>query len=124
MKPTVLIAISTAIAGFALGWLLKPAGQAELQPATGTEVSRQATGGKSHDRKENLVLKPRGKVNPEAIEADPEKAASRITSRRNIEGARERAFSARLSRFTEALGLSQEQKDAMEALAAGRAAGA
>lgn len=120
MKPTVLIAIFTAIAGFALGWLLKPSGQADLKPAADAGASRQAAGGKSHDRKENLVLKPRGKVDPEAMAADPEAASARIDFQRSIRDARERAAKARLSRFTEALGLSQEQKDAMEALAAGR----
>jgi hypothetical protein len=120
MKPTVLIATFAAVAGFALGWLLKPAGKAGAAPVAGDEVSGQLAGGKSHDRKENLVLKPRGKVNPEAVAEDPERAASRVKSRRSIEGARDRAFNARLARFTEALGLSQEQKDALEALAAGR----
>lgn len=120
MKPTVLIATFTAIAGFALGWLSKPGGEAVTPSADSGQASGNVAGGKSRERKENLVLKPRGAVNPESVEADPEKAASRMDSRRAVEGARERTSKARLSRFTEALGLSQEQKDAMEALAAAR----
>lgn len=120
MKPTVLIATSTAIAGFALGWLFKPSGEADLKPVAGTESSDQAAGGKSHDRRENLVLKSRGKVDPDTLTADPDVAVARIDSRQGIRKARERAASARLARITEALGLSQEQKEAMEALAVGR----
>ncbi|QJE97002.1 hypothetical protein [Luteolibacter luteus] len=121
MKPTVLIATFTALAGFSLGWLLKPAGTAGDASSKGSGESGQVAGGKSHERKDNLVLKPRGPVmDPESATADPEKSSNRMDSRRSIEAARGRTFKGRLTRFTEALGLSQEQKDAIEALATGR----
>jgi hypothetical protein len=121
MKPSTLIATAAALTGFATGWLLKPAGNA---PATATAVPEQAdgkrlpVGGKSRDRDAPpLVLKARGGGE---MKADPGAANAQVTFERGFQNATERAENARLSRLSEALGLSPEQKETMDVLLANR----
>ncbi len=122
MKPTVLIPIFAAVAGFSAGWLLKPAPDSPDSPVAETQ-DKGRTGGKSHDRRGTpLVLKPRGGAsgNPEDSASSPETVAAIINHRKSFQGALELAENARLSRFAEALGLSPDQKEAISALLAGR----
>ena len=121
MKPSTLIATAAALAGFATGWLLKPAGKsvdgenAVPEQAAGT---RAPGGGKSRDRDAApLVLRARG--GGEA-KADPELASAQVAFERGFGNATERAENARLSRLAEALGLSPEQKATMKVLLANR----
>jgi hypothetical protein len=123
MKPSTLIATAAALAGFATGWLLKPAGEpgasetAAPEQAAGT---RAAGGGKSRDRDESpLVLRSRGGE----AKADPELATAQVAFERGFGNATERAENGRLSRLSEALGLSPEQKATMKVLLANRSDG-
>ena len=120
MKPTVPIAIFAAVAGFSAGWLLKPSDdfQAPASQAATEDTSRGSS--KVHDRRNQpLVLKPRG-TPAEAPPSGPEVVAARFDFKRTLKGATERGENARLARFSEALGLSSDQQEAMAALLAGR----
>jgi hypothetical protein len=126
MKPSTLIATAAALAGFATGWLLKPAGE---PGASETAAPEQAAGtravgaGKSRDRDESpLVLRSRGGGGGEA-KADPELATAQVAFERGFGNATERAENGRLSRLSEALGLSPEQKATMKVLLANRSDG-
>jgi hypothetical protein len=125
MKPTILIATSTAIAGFVLGWLVKPSADPSAKGGQASVAENQAgtPSGKSHDRKEALVLKPRGSrsaVSDVDTPGDPEVVGAQVHFERSFKSAMQRGEAARLERLTEALGLSPEQKEAMEALLGGR----
>ncbi len=127
MKPSTLIATAAALAGFATGWLLKPAGEtgaiesAAPEQAAGT---RAAGGGKSRDRDESpLVFKSRGGGGGGEAKADPELATAQVAFERGFGNATERAENGRLSRLSEALGLSPEQKATMKVLLANRSVG-
>jgi hypothetical protein len=126
MKPSTLIATAAALAGFATGWLLKPAGE---PGASETAAPEQAAGtravgaGKSRERDESpLVLRSRGGGGGEA-KADPELATAQVAFERGFGNATERAENGRLSRLSEALGLSPEQKATMKVLLANRSDG-
>ena len=121
MKPSTLIATAAALTGFATGWLLKPAGNS---PASAASVPEQTdgkglpVGGKSRDRDAPpLILKARGGGE---MKADPEAANAQVAFARGFQNATERAENARLSRLSEALGLSPEQKETMDVLLANR----
>ena len=123
MKPSTLIATAAALAGFATGWLLKPAGE---PGASETAAPEQAAGtravgaGKSRERDESpLVLRSRGGE----AKADPELATAQVAFERGFSNATERAENGRLSRLSEALGLSPEQKATMKVLLANRSDG-
>ena len=123
MKPSTLIATAAALAGFATGWLLKPAGE---PGASETAAPEQAAGtravgaGKSRERDESpLVFKSRGGE----AKADPELATAQVAFERGFGNATERAENGRLSRLSEALGLSPEQKATMKVLLANRSDG-
>lgn len=123
MKPSTLIATAAALAGFATGWLLKPAGE---PGASETAAPEQAAGtravgaGKSRERDESpLVLRSRGGE----AKADPELATAQVAFERGFGNATERAENGRLSRLSEALGLSPEQKATMKVLLANRSDG-
>jgi hypothetical protein len=123
MKPSTLIATAAALAGFATGWLLKPAGE---PGASETAAPEQAAGtravgaGKSRERDESpLVLRSRGGE----AKADPELATAQVAFERGFGNATERAENGRLSRLSEALGLSPEQKATMKVLLANRSVG-
>lgn len=122
MKPTALIATFTAIGGFALGWLVKPAPDpaSDSQAVAETSKARQDT--KSRDRSETLTLKRRGTgggTNP-GIPEDPDRVAGQVKYARSMKNALEVAENARLGRLSEALGLSLEQQEAMASLLSGR----
>ena len=128
MKPSTLIATAAALAGFATGWLLKPAGEtgaieiAAPEQAAGT---RAAGTGKSRDRDESpLVLRSRGSGGGGGeAKADPALATAQVAFERGFGNATERAENGRLSRLSEALGLSPEQKATMKVLLANRSDG-
>lgn len=121
MKPSTLIATAAALTGFAAGWLLKPAGETATAGPAPTETADRRpapAGGKSRDRDERpLILKARGSGE---MKADPELASAQVAFQRGFENATERAENARLSRLSEALGLSPEQRATMEVLLANR----
>lgn len=122
MKPTVLIATFAAIAGFAAGWLFKPSespAAAGPQSAAGSGRPSGPLDGKSHNRSAErpLVLKPRGDGR---TDSDPETAEMHVKFDRTLKSSTQMSENARLGRLVEALGLSSEQKEAMEALLAGR----
>jgi hypothetical protein len=122
MKPTVLIATFTAIAGFAAGWLFKPSeapATAGPQPSAASGRQSGTLDGKSRDRSAErpLILKPRGDGR---ADSDPETAEMHVKFDRTLKSSTQSAEKARLDRLVEALGLSPEQKEAMEALLAGR----
>ena len=121
MKPSHLIATAAALTGFATGWLLKPAGNDPANAAAvpeQTDGKRPPVGGKSRDRDTPpLVLKARGGGE---MKGDPEVASAQVTFERGFQNATERAENARLSRLSEALGLSPEQKETMNVLLANR----
>lgn len=123
MKPTVLIPTLAAVAGFGLGWLLKPS---EPTPATQQAQTEKPAGrdGKSHDR---LVLPTRpgkgttsGGGGGEPVPADSENVKAHVAFERSFRGALERTEKARLERFAEALGLNAEQEEAIAKLLASR----
>jgi hypothetical protein len=126
MKPSNLIAIGAALAGFSLGWLVKPSGApapvtVEATPEAG-KGSRGGLGGKSSERSERpLVLKARSSSG--TIEGGEEMTAAERNFQVSFSSAGERSRSAKLNRLSEALGLSDEQKRAMDALLAGRREG-
>ena len=125
MKPTALIATSTAIAGFVLGWLVKPSADPSAKGGQASAVENQAgaPSGKSHDRKDTLVLKPRGSrsaVSDVDTAADPDVVTAQANFERSFKSAMQRGETARLERLTEALGLRTEQKKAIEAQLARR----
>ena len=123
MKPSTLIATAAALAGFATGWLLKPAGEtgaSEIAAPEQAAGTRAVGAGKSRERDESpLVLRSRGGE----AKADPELATAQVAFERGFGNATERAENGRLSRLSEALGLSPEQKATMKVLLANRSDG-
>ena len=124
MKPTALIATFTAIGGFALGWLVKPAPDQASTSQASVETGKSKFDTKSRDRSETLSLKRRGGSggggNNLGVPEDPDKVAGQVGYARSMKSAQEIAENARLGRLSEALGLSVEQQDAMASLLAGR----
>jgi hypothetical protein len=121
MKSSKLIITATALTGFSAGWLLKPAGEAVAAGPSAPESAgtrSAAPGGKSRERDDRpLILKARGSGE---MAADPERVSAQVAFERGFGSATERAENARLSRLTEALGLSPEQQATMEVLLANR----
>lgn len=126
MKSSHLIAAGAALAGFSLGWLVKPSGTpapatAESTPEAG-KGARGAMDGKSRERSERpLVLKAR--PGSGTVEPSEEMTAAERKFKESFSSAGERTNNARLNRLSEALGLSVDQKDAVNALLAGRREG-
>lgn len=122
MKTSTLVATAAALTGFATGWLLKPpgttagTGDAGPEPRSGQATATAA--GKTSEREERpLILKARGSGE---MKANPETAAAHVAFERGFRSATERAENARLSRLAEALGLSPEQRAAVEVMLANR----
>ena len=126
MKSSHLIAIGAALAGFSLGWLVKPAGTpgpaaAESSPEAG-KGARGGMDGKSRERSDRpLVLKAR--QGSGSLEGGEEMNAAERNFQQSFSSAGERTNNARLNRLSEALGLSGDQKEAVSALLAGRRQG-
>jgi hypothetical protein len=126
MKPSNLIAIGAALAGFSLGWLVKPSGAPATETVEATPEAgkgpRSGLGGRSGERPERpLVLKAR--VGKGSDERDENISAAERNFQVSFSSAGEQTRSARLNRLSEALGLSDEQREAMSALLAGRREG-
>ncbi|MCW1914873.1 hypothetical protein OJ996_14895 [Luteolibacter sp. GHJ8] len=127
MKSSNLIAIGAALAGFAIGWIAKPSGEAPAEKtaemADAGKKPRAGMDSKSGDRSERpLVLKQRPSAKGSA-ERDPEISAAERNFQVSFSSAGERTNNARLNRLSEALGLSEEQKTAVNALLSGRREG-
>ena len=130
MKTPTLIAIAAALGGFAVGWLAKPSGPSAEEIAAATDSGGQngksprnsgGMDGKSREREEApLVLKARGAEHP--VE-DPKASAAEREFQRAFSSAGERTRTSRLNRMVEAMGLSAEQRKAVETLLAGRREG-
>ncbi|MCW1886266.1 hypothetical protein OKA04_16130 [Luteolibacter flavescens] len=125
MKPVVVTAI--ALLSFAAGWVIKPTPDAAPDAsatANGASNTTRGNGGSSGnvrlDGKSSqrpLVLKQRGTA-PAA--SDPELVSAQARFQENFGNAADRAQNARLSRLTEALGLSEEQRQTLAVLLANR----
>ncbi|MEK7949383.1 hypothetical protein [Luteolibacter soli] len=126
MKPVVATAI--ALLSFAAGWVLKPAPDAALASGStaaggggkfsgkgGESDGGAAADGKYKDR--GLVLPKRG-GSKATVEVDVPSAQQRFED--TFGNAAERAETARLSRLSEALGLSVDQKETLRVLLANR----
>lgn len=119
MKPSTLIATGAALAGFSLGWLVKPAGEAApVAVESSTPEPGKRGYGKSGERDERpLVLKPRvGKGSDTRDEKTSEAEQNFIAS---FSSGKEMRRSAGLSRYREALGLSDEQLEQLKPLLEG-----
>ena len=132
VKTPTLIAIAAALGGFAAGWIAKPSDPAANVSSAETDAgdrggkSPRNTGGsldgKSHDRPDQpLVLRARG--NSDHPEEDPKASAAEREFQRTFSSAGERTRTSRLNRMVEAMGLSGEQRKAVETLLAGRREG-
>jgi hypothetical protein len=124
MKNSHLIATAAALTGFATGWLLKPSGESGKDEASAPEAAggrpAAVASGKSQVRDDRpLILKARGGSELE-VKADPELASAEVAFQRSFGSATERAENARLSRLSEALGLSPEQRETVDVLLANR----
>lgn len=122
MKTSTLVATAAALTGFATGWLLKPSAPPETTGDAGPESrsgkALATASGKSAEREERpLILKARGSGE---MKVDPDAVSARVNFERGLQGATERAENARLSRLAEALGLSPEQRAAVEVMLANR----
>lgn len=128
MKPVVVTAI--ALLSFAAGWVLKPGSDAVAEgavaeggPGKGAGSGRggddgERLGGKTHTRGSRpLVLPARGKG---SAEADPARVSAQVKFEETFGNATTRAEKARLTRLSEALGLSPEQRETLEVLLANR----
>jgi hypothetical protein len=127
MKPSNLIAVGAALAGFSLGWIAKPSGEAAPEtPGEAVEAGRKPRAGmesKSGDRSGRpLVLKARPSAKG-SVEPDEKTLAAERNFQVSFGSATERANNARLNRLSEALGLSEEQKSAVNSLLSGRREG-
>ena len=127
MKP--VVAIATALLSFAAGWVLKPTPDAVASgsvAANGTGSAGKSGGhggeggevpsGKSRIR--DLVLPKRGGGGTKKPEVDVPSAQVRFQE--TFGNAADRAQAARLSRLSEALGLSEEQRDTLAVLLTNR----
>ncbi len=110
-----MIAVGTALAGFAMGWILKPSGD------SGSSATADS-GPPPRERPTNseLVAPSRnpGPEKPISLATGPSEVTDPITVRREqaygqIAGKREKA---RLARFAEALGLDVDQLEAIAGL--------
>ncbi|WP_265594662.1 hypothetical protein [Haloferula sp. BvORR071] len=127
MKSPAIIPVACVLTGFAVGWLVKPAGEAPV-PTAATETAgnggkRTTTrDGKASDRDDEppLVRKAKGGG---PIEADKKVVAAEQAFNRTFSSAGDRSRTAQLNRLAEALGLSPDQKDSMSALLSGRREG-
>jgi hypothetical protein len=126
MKPANLIAIGAALAGFSLGWLVKPSKEVapavvESAPETGKRP-RGGMDGKSGERPERpLVLKSR--VGKGSAEREEKTSEAERNFQVSFSSAGEQRRNAQVNRFTEALGLSDEQLEALKPLLEGRQQG-
>ena len=128
MKPPTVIAIAAALAGFSLGWLVKPSG-APPEAVAGEPRQEQPAGGKSrnrsHDPERPLVRAPRnasGRGSGE-MEADQKTAAAERNFNTTYASAGENPRTSLLNRHVEAVGLDEEQTSAIDALLSGRREG-
>jgi len=124
MKPVVVSAI--ALLSFAAGWIIKPTpggiagGGASTQEGTAKGSNRGSSedegelSGKYSDRKSlPSPLRKRGAATG-PLEPSAETVSAQVRFEETFGNASDRAEKARLSRLSEALGLSSEQQDALK----------
>ncbi|HEY1120733.1 MAG TPA: hypothetical protein VGE67_04000 [Haloferula sp.] len=128
MKPVVVTAI--ALLSFAAGWVIKPTPDAVAGEASSQDGSTKGSGkgggadhgeirdGKISDRR--LVLPKRGVPATGPIEATAETVSAEARFEATFGNAADRAENARLSRLSEALGLSAEQQKILREMLAMR----
>ncbi|RYD60849.1 MAG: hypothetical protein EOP83_18455 [Verrucomicrobiaceae bacterium] len=121
MKPVVVTAI--ALLSFAAGWVIKPTPDAVAEGASTQNGAPKGSGkgsgadygelrdGKISDRR--LVLPKRGVAAGGPIDPTPETVSAQVRFEETFGNAANRAERARLSRLSEALGLSTEQQEAL-----------
>jgi hypothetical protein len=117
MKSSSLIAVGTALAGFAMGWIVKPS--ADKGTSTITDANPPP---RERPKNSELVAPSRntGPKKPISLATGPSEVVDPITVRQEqafgqIAGKREKA---RLARFAEALGLEVDQLEAIAGLLA------
>jgi hypothetical protein len=125
MKPVVVTAI--ALLSFAAGWVIKPTPDAVAGGTSTQDGSVKGSGkgggdngdplsGKLHDRKSGPLTLPRRGAATGPEEPDEKTLSAQERFQETFGNAADRAETARLSRLSEALGLSAEQKDTLKAL--------
>lgn len=115
MKSSSIIAIGTALAGFAMGWIVKPSGDSDSSSTTSTTPPPR-------ERPSDELVAPsrNGDRKPVTLSQVESQVVDPLTIRRQqafsqVNGKREKA---RLARFAEALGLDVGQIEAIAALMA------
>ncbi|WAC19978.1 hypothetical protein OVA24_01120 [Luteolibacter sp. SL250] len=115
MKPSVILPIVTALAGFGVGWLVKPAPPAAIADPSTTRIPDR----KGRDSAPAIIEpsretaeRPPAEAGPQARREPPEQTIENIASRDD----------AKLARLTEALNLNDDQKaQVLNAIEAARA---
>ncbi|MEP4077447.1 hypothetical protein [Haloferula sp.] len=118
MKPSSIIAMVAALAGFAMGWALKPSGDSTAGETTATTPPpRQRPGTSELVAPSSRKGGPTEAVTIEEVESQVVDTASirRAQAFSHVTGKREKA---RLARFAEALGLDLDQLESVAALLA------
>ncbi|MFC7339356.1 hypothetical protein ACFQY0_19345 [Haloferula chungangensis] len=114
MKTSSLIAAGTALAGFAMGWILKPGGDGSAHQLANSEPPPR-------ERPKNAELVAPGRTSPRdpiSLASSPSGIVDPVSVRREqayhqLTGKKEKA---RLARFAEALGLDIDQLEAIASL--------
>lgn len=124
MKTTTLLATGTALAGFALGWALKPAAPA-AGSTTSAPVPPRAGKGELIAPGQHPAAKLAIREAPAEgeVEGDPDAVALQRRLESNFHSLKNRRDRAKLLRLSEALGLTEEQEKAIAGLLEKRTGG-
>jgi len=122
MNNRVLLASITAVSGFALGWALKPAPKQEtLATESGADTAAHQSGRVSEDElhatnrsRESVGAPPVSDSLPDNVQEDPKAFSARMD--RAFKDATFQRDRGKLLRLAEALGLSNEQIQQLEAM--------
>jgi hypothetical protein len=124
MQKNTIIITGVGLVAFALGWLCHPSAE-PVTPAPGNAAESAAKATKHGDRSETkLVLDPRKKgpqnKTKEEREQDRKMVLQSMERDQELTRVMRIAQSGNMDRMVEALGLSQDQREAYEALLVGR----
>ncbi|MEM9235316.1 MAG: hypothetical protein AAGB14_00955 [Verrucomicrobiota bacterium] len=121
MKPSTLIALGTAVVGFALGWIIKPSAEPEVSSGTSKEPPARVRPDHSE-----LIAPASRKRAPERVETPdvndlanaeiPEGGPASLKREEIVSQMAGKRDRARLARLAEALGLEDDQIEAIAAL--------